>query len=676
MRFRKMMILPLIWAATATLSTTTAAGQPAPAPSSANPPPLQMCLHAAADFSPVYPTNAFPSFLREITCVYEVQGNESFKKLTCSWIAVDTGDTLPANHEITHSDIKAGKRGSIEFKANQPLPVGKYRLDVRGDGNPWQSIEFTVVPSQPVTPVKDPNDLMPLKEGQKWTYDVSESGEAAMLLDEDDHGGANQKAKVEMKVAGVDADGAHIEYRSKGAIVSETWWQLNKSGLVMMRIKENEHDNKFDPPQVMLALPLENTKKWNYSAKDAAMKRSYQMWGPLPMKGPQGDVPGYVVLAEATPSFGKTSMERHFVPGVGIVREVDIATDKGGNLMDRKEMTLSTRDGAAATTSTQSNQAQPKAAGPIQMCLTTASDFSPIYPATEFPGNVRELSCAFQVGDQDVKKVTSIWTAIDVGDVAPPNYEMARNDLALNGMKRGRLRYSQNGPMPVGKYKVDVLADDKPWQSLQFAIVKPSSPVQPGTPAELFPLDEGRAWKYNFVQQAGAGVTITLPGAETDAEGKLHTSVTMTIAKAEPAGTHVEIRRAGDLVAEEWWKTDSSGLISTQRKVGGEMVTLDPPQILWPLQLGSPKEWKYEANDGSFTQNNQMWGPLPLNDPGNPGPGYIVFIEQPGAIKITVERHFVPGVGLVRETIIQAMNGDLVSKTDMTLAQSGTMTGH
>jgi len=314
---------------------------------------------------------------------------------------------------------------------------------------------------------------------------------------------------------------------------------------------------------------------------------------------------------------------------------------------------------------------------PVQMCLATAADFSPVYPGTEFPGNIREISCAFQIGDQDIKKLTSIWTAVDVGDVAPPNYEMTRNELSVSSMKRGALRYSQNGPMPVGKYKVDVLADGKPWQSLQFTIVHPPDAMAIGKPEELFPLDEGRSWKYNFVQQAGQGVTITIPGVEPDAEGKLHAHITMNVAKSEPAGTHIEILRDGALVAEEWWKLDARGLTAQQRKIGDELIKLDPPQVLWPLPLESPKQWKYETQDGAVTQTNQMWGPLPLNDPGHAGDGYIVLIEQPNPIgRMTVERHFIPRFGLTRETIVSAMNGELTNKQDMSLAGDTTAQDH
>ncbi len=59
-----------------------------------------------------------------------------------------------------------------------------------------------------------------------------------------------------------------------------------------------------------------------------------------------------------------------------------------------------------------------------------------------------------------------------------------------------------------------------------------------------------------------------------------------------------------------------------------------------------------------------MWGPLPLKTQAGDAPGYVVLVEQGNA---TVERHFVPAVGLVREIIVVALGGDLLSRQEMAL---------
>jgi thioredoxin-like negative regulator of GroEL len=312
---------------------------------------------------------------------------------------------------------------------------------------------------------------------------------------------------------------------------------------------------------------------------------------------------------------------------------------------------------------------------PLQMCLTTAADFSPIHPSTTFPDNLREISCAFALGDSEsFGTLTSIWTAIDVGDVAPPNYEIARTDTPLKNMKRGRFRYSQDGPMPAGRYKLDVLADGKPWQSLEFTVVPAAEPMALRKPADLFPLEKGKRWSYDFVQESGKGAKVSLPGIEPDAQGRCHATVIMTVDKTEAHGTHIQIRRNDELVAEEWWKVGAKGLSATQRKIGGELIKLDPPQILWALPLKSPAQWSYSPKDGSFTQNYSMWGPLPVRGPNGDQPGYVVAIEQPSSIgKVSVERDFIPGFGLTREVIISAINGEMMSRQEMSITGASTV---
>jgi len=59
---------------------------------------------------------------------------------------------------------------------------------------------------------------------------------------------------------------------------------------------------------------------------------------------------------------------------------------------------------------------------------------------------------------------------------------------------------------------------------------------------------------------------------------------------------------------------------------------------------------------------------VPVEGPRGPAPGYVVVTEQPGSLAtISVERHFLPGVGLVREIIITAVGNERASRQEMVL---------
>ena len=63
-----------------------------------------------------------------------------------------------------------------------------------------------------------------------------------------------------------------------------------------------------------------------------------------------------------------------------------------------------------------------------------------------------------------------------------------------------------------------------------------------------------------------------------------------------------------------------------------------------------------------------MWGPIPFQWPGGSAPGYAVMVQEPPqSSRVTVERHFMPDVGLVREVLIVALGSKMLSRQEMVL---------
>lgn len=313
---------------------------------------------------------------------------------------------------------------------------------------------------------------------------------------------------------------------------------------------------------------------------------------------------------------------------------------------------------------------EPSPAKPLEMCLATAADFSPVYPTNAFPATSNGVTAAFEIpADETVETLSAVYVAVDVGDAAPPNTEITRAKLAVEPGKRGRFRYTQDGPMPPGQYRLDVFADDRPWQSVEFMVRSPESErPESERSTEWYPLAEGTVWTYEFLMESGRRIKISLPGTEPDADGNLRAKVTLTAAEIDEHGTRIELRRNGQLAFEEWLRLDEGGLSALRRRVAGEQpMVLDPPQTLWPLPP-RPMVWKHEAKDGSFQQSCQMWGPLPVDLLGQPTPGYVVLVEQAAPLgPITVERHFVTGIGMVRETMTTTFGGELASRQTLVL---------
>jgi hypothetical protein len=299
---------------------------------------------------------------------------------------------------------------------------------------------------------------------------------------------------------------------------------------------------------------------------------------------------------------------------------------------------------------------RPAVAQSLETCLDSAADYSPVYPTATYPVGTKEVIAVwrFAKGEKH-RELLGRFVAVDVGSAAPPNYKIAEAKMAVGKTSEGRFRFTLPRPMPAGHYVVEVSADGQPWQSAVFDIApRPDTPA-PGRLEDLAPLAEGRAWHYDFVQEAGEGAHVTLPDVKPDAEGKLRATGTYTVAGVDPIGTRIAIRRNATPVLDEWWRLASDGLFVTQRKehASGDTVTLDPPQkiLAWPP---GDTEWGWEAKDKSEKQSYRMWGPLPVETPSGKLPGYIVLLRntQANGMEISVERQFVAGMGMTREVTI------------------------
>jgi hypothetical protein len=257
---------------------------------------------------------------------------------------------------------------------------------------------------------------------------------------------------------------------------------------------------------------------------------------------------------------------------------------------------------------------------------------------------------------------------VDVGAVAPAGTVVAEEKLGLGSLRAGGLRFTIPRDLPIGKYKVEVKADDQPWSALEFNVVAPPKPTPLEKPADLLPLAVGTKWEYSLVHESGPGVKVTLPGTTRGEDGKLRGPVSYTVAGEDEHGTRVELRRGDLLVLEEWWRLDKTGLALTRQRAGKDEFEADPPLPTIRLPLKAPSSWEYKPKDKSFQRKYRMWGPLPVTGPEGRAPGYVILSSQPTPSgMVTIERHFAPGIGVVREVQITAGFGQMLTRLEWTV---------
>ena len=105
----------------------------------------------------------------------------------------------------------------------------------------------------------------------------------------------------------------------------------------------------------------------------------------------------------------------------------------------------------------------------------TGSTFEPVDPTTTFPSDQPVIHLVANVANApEGTKVKAVWTAVDVGDVAPANTQIAEVEVTLDasGTAHFTLSVPDSGAWPVGQYKVDVYLNDKLDRTLEYAVVQ------------------------------------------------------------------------------------------------------------------------------------------------------------------------------------------------------------
>lgn len=294
---------------------------------------LEMCLAEAADYSPIYPTRVYPSNTRVLVAVYRVPPGEH-KKLTAKFIAIDAGSRAGQESlggTINASLTKNTDRGAFTLRAGRPLASGRYRLDVEADGRPWKSVEFSVAANDPEIHITRPEELIAFSKGRTWTYegvlegpDVAGGGPPGFARGPD----GKLRGMITLTVVDVDSAGARVEGRMGAEVSTGTvWFRIDGKGLLITQRQDPARGFKvLDPPQVQVPWPLKTPGAWSYAAKGQSVSLNSRIWGPVLVKGPRGDTPGYIIMTkdEVRPERTVITAEQHFVPGTGLVREISI----------------------------------------------------------------------------------------------------------------------------------------------------------------------------------------------------------------------------------------------------------------------------------------------------------------------------------------------------------------
>ena len=105
----------------------------------------------------------------------------------------------------------------------------------------------------------------------------------------------------------------------------------------------------------------------------------------------------------------------------------------------------------------------------------TGDNFAPVDPTSTFPTDQPVIHLVVNIANAPSDtKVKAVWTAVDVGDFAPANTQIAEVTVTLDasGAAHFTLSIPDSGAWPVGKYKVDVYLNDKLDRTLEYTVAQ------------------------------------------------------------------------------------------------------------------------------------------------------------------------------------------------------------
>ena len=312
--------------------------------------------------------------------------------------------------------------------------------------------------------------------------------------------------------------------------------------------------------------------------------------------------------------------------------------------------------------------AQPASAKMAAIALDVAADFSPVYETTVVPSNIHGIAVVlwFDPGMAPRKATVKI---IMVNVPSYPAGTVAGQGVFSIGGSKFVTRFTFARSLPEGKYRIDVITDDKKFAALDLTVAKAIPLVRINKPEQVMPLAVGTEWEYE---------TIVTPPAEIGVvAARIRSEMTRRVVLRDAGRVHFEMVGKDQKKNDEWMQLEPQGIgtkvdIAADTPAGKKKKVSDIlPTIPLPLGTTIYKQWTWAPKGGGIRGKFQEWGPLMLATPkGDQRPGYV-FLQKithtPEKIATTsIELDLIPGIGVVRQVAIQAR----ADRTQSTLTRS------
>ena len=318
------------------------------------------------------------------------------------------------------------------------------------------------------------DQLIPIKKGTTWQYNMTqEVGEGLSLSGGKAEADGKIRAPVIYRIAGMEnVDGKDLlefEMHRDGVVTNTDLITVDEHGIICWgRINLEGDLVELDPPQTMIAAPLKPGATWEFDGQVADLKahQHYDVIGEENVEVPAGKFHAFRIRAEQT-SPSRMTIERWFVPEIGIVKDVTTIRSDSGELLQRISLELTERPKIA-------DRPPVKPTGPPKKLLATLGTEPRGDATTTFSSDTPKIYARWQGHRlREHAKVRVVWVAEKVEDV-PPDHKVDEAFAIADGRSSSgsfTLSRPEEGWAP-GDYRAEFYVDEALEETVKLKISK------------------------------------------------------------------------------------------------------------------------------------------------------------------------------------------------------------
>ena len=261
-----------------------------------------------------------------------------------------------------------------------------------------------------------------------------------------------------------------FEMHRGGAVTNTDLLTVDDHGITCWaRINLDGELIKFNPPQTMVVAPLRLGATWSFDgqASDMNVHQQYNVTGEEDIEVPAGEFHAFHIHGEQN-SPSRMTIDRWFVPGTGIVKDVTTMRATDGDLLQRISLELAERPKIENRP-----EVKPDAASK-RLSVSFANDqFGK--PTTTFSSNTPQIYVRWQGRRlRKGEKVKAVWIAENIGEDFPQDYKVDEASATVESQNpRGAFTLARpEDGWAIGDYRVEFYVDNVLVDAVKLKIVQ------------------------------------------------------------------------------------------------------------------------------------------------------------------------------------------------------------